>query len=276
MSVQQGTSQGFTPGRIWRGLKRRALHSAEWAHNLLLPLAPLPEVGSELTEITEIRKHAHPRTDISDHLLPLFLEALAVRPRLIVELGVRTGESTFAFERVARLCGSSLVSVDIDDCLRASSWKDWTFVKSDDIEFARQFPEWCRARGINPEIDVLFIDTSHLYDHTVQEIKSWFPYLAEKSKVFFHDTNQRSVYFRQDKSMGIGWDSNRGVIVALQEYLGVKFDENVSFTDCYKGWIIRHNALCSGFTVLERLNCSEANDSHSEDRDAIYESAGSR
>jgi cephalosporin hydroxylase len=276
MSVQQGTSQGFTPGRVWGGIKRRALHSAEWAHNLLLPLEPLADTGSELTEITEIRKHAHPRTDISDHLLPLFLEALAVKPRLIVELGVRTGESTFAFERVARLCGSKLLSVDIDDCLRASTWKDWTFVKSDDIEFARKFPEWCRERGMNPEIDVLFIDTSHLYDHTVQEIASWFPYLAQKSKVFFHDTNQRTVYFRQDKSMGIGWDSNRGVIVALQEYLGVKFDENVSFTDCFKGWIIRHNALCSGFTVLERLSVGEVKPSKSEDYEAVLEGASSR
>jgi hypothetical protein len=242
----------------------------------MLPLAPLPEVGPELIEITEIRKHAHKRTDISEHLLPLFLEGLAAKPRLIVELGVRTGESTFAFERVARLCNSTLLSVDIDDCLRASTWKDWSFVKSDDIAFARQFPEWCAARGMKPEIDVLFIDTSHLYDHTVQEIKAWFPHLSQKAKVFFHDTNQRDVYFRADKSMGIGWDSNRGVIRALQEYLGVKFDENVSFTDCYKGWIIRHNALCSGFTVLERLTVGGENTSRAEDRDAVLEGVGAR
>jgi hypothetical protein len=149
--------------------------------------------------------------------------------------------------------------VDIDDCARVSTCKNRTFVKSDDIAFARKFPDWCAERGIRPEIDVLFIDTSHLYDHTVQEIKSWFPFLSQNSKVFFHDTNQRRVYYRQDKSMGIGWNSDRGVIRALQEYLGVTFDENVSFTNTWKGWIVRHNALCSGFTILERLNLTSPN-----------------
>ncbi len=80
MSGQQKTSQGITPARIWRGLRRRALNSLEWAHNVTLPPPRMMDGGSELPEITEIRKHALPRTDISDHLLPLFLEALAVQP----------------------------------------------------------------------------------------------------------------------------------------------------------------------------------------------------
>ncbi len=176
---------------------------------------------------------------------------------------------------MAKLCGSTLVSVDIDDCERVSSCPTRTFVKSDDIAFAGQFPDWCGERGIRPEIDVLFIDTSHLYDHTVQEIAHWFPYLSQKSKVFFHDTNQRNIYYRQDKSMGIGWDSKRGVIAALQEYLGVNFDENVSFTDARKGWIIRHNARCSGFTVLERVNVSNVNANQQAGNYAVLENAGS-
>jgi cephalosporin hydroxylase len=261
MSDDKQTPQGFASNGILYGITRRALSVLEWAYNLSLSDPRVPEPVSELPEITEIRDHALPRTDISDHLLPLFLEAMAVHPQLIVELGVRTGESTFSLERVATLCGSTLVSVDIDDCARVSTCKNRTFVKSDDIAFARKFPDWCAERGIRPEIDVLFIDTSHLYDHTVQEIKSWFPFLSQNSKVFFHDTNQRRVYYRQDKSMGIGWNSDRGVIRALQEYLGVTFDENVSFTNTWKGWIVRHNALCSGFTILERLNLTSPNTS---------------
>src|SRR5712692_8474476 len=231
--------------------------SVAWAHNLLLPVLRITDCGPELAEIAEIRERAVARTDICDHLVPLFVEALTVHPRLIVELGVRdSGESTFALERVAKLCGSPFVSVDIDDCSRASSWKNWTFVKTDDIEFARRSPEWCRAREIDPEIDVLFIDTSHLYDHTVQEISHWFPFLSQKAKVFFHDTNLRMFYFRQDKSMGLGWSGKRGVMAALEQYFGSKFDEKVSFTDSRKGWIIRHNARCNGFTILEKLHVS--------------------
>ena len=63
----------------------------------------------------------------------------------------------------------------------------------------------------------------------------------------------------KDKSLGVGWQRNRGVMAAIEEYFGTKFNENASFTDVRKGWIVRHNALCSGFTVLERLNFSNGN-----------------
>jgi cephalosporin hydroxylase len=241
------------PRAALHGLVRRTLESVTLMHNFLRPLPQTVDSGSDLDEISEIRKHALVRTDICDHLVTLFAESLAVQPRLIVELGVRTGESTFALERVAKLCGSVLVSVDIDDCLRASPWGKWNFVKNDDIAFACQFPEWCRVREIQPEIDVLLIDTSHIFDHTVQEIAHWFPLLSKKAKVFFHDTNQRRIYFRRDKSMGIG-SGTRGVVAALEDYLGVKLNEKVSFTDFRRGWIIRHDARCSGFTILEKLN----------------------
>lgn len=111
------------------------------------------------------------KTDISDHLETLFMESLSVESRLIVELGVGDGESTFILERVANLWGAKLVSVDIEDCQKVSSFKDRIFIKQDDISFAAEFPAWCGQRGISPVIDVLFIDTSHLYDHTVAEIR---------------------------------------------------------------------------------------------------------
>ncbi len=245
---------------LYRELRKTTLLAIVDAHNFFLP-PPKADSGSELAEINEIRARALPRTDISDHLIALFVEALAVRPRLIVELGVRSGESTFALERVAKLCGSTLVSVDVEEpgssC--APSWKDWTFVKSDDIDFARQFPEWCRARDLRPEVDVLLIDTNHVYVHTVKEIAHWFPLLSPKAKVFFHDTNMHVLFHRKDKSLGVGWQRNRGVMAAIEEYLGTTYNENASFTDVRKGWIIRHNALCSGFTVLERLNFSDGN-----------------
>jgi len=108
-----------------------------------------------------------------------------MRPRLIVELGVRKGQSTFVFERVARLFDAALVSVDIEDCMQASSYPHWHFVQSDDVAFARRFPAWCAEHDLPAQIDVLFIDTSHVYEHTVQEIDAWFPLLAKHALVFF-------------------------------------------------------------------------------------------
>lgn len=192
------------------------------------------------------------KTDISDHLETLFVESLNIESRLIVELGVGDGESTFVLERVANLWGAKLVSVDIDDRAEVSTFKDRIFVHSDDISFAAAFPGWCRKRGFEPMIDILFIDTSHLYDHTVAEISSWFPYLAPRCKVFFHDTNMGEVFVRRDGSTGKGWDNQRGVIRAIEEHLETTFDEKMDFALAHRGWFIRHFTICNGFMILER------------------------
>jgi cephalosporin hydroxylase len=205
-------------------------------------------------ELDEIREHSSTKTDISDHLMTIFLETMAVHPGLIVELGVRGGSgSTFVFEKVARICGSTLIGVDIQDCSAVSSFEDWIFVKSDDVDFAKSFNAWCEQRHIRAQIDALFIDTSHLFDHTVKEIEYWFPFLSGNSKVFFHDTNLGKIYFHKDGSMVVGWDNKRGVIAALEEFFDRSFNEKEHFIQWAKGWAIRHYPYCAGLTVLERV-----------------------
>lgn len=196
------------------------------------------------------------KTDISDHLETLFVESLNIESRLIVELGVGDGESTYVLERIANLWGAKLVSVDIEDRREVSSFKDRTFVQKDDIAFAAEFTNWCKQRNIEPLIDILFIDTSHLYDHTVAEINSWFPFLAKRAKVFFHDTNMSEVFVRKDGSTGKGWDNQRGVIRAIEEHLEVKFDEKKDFVLMHRGWFIRHFTICNGFMVMDRYQNS--------------------
>lgn len=203
--------------------------------------------------LKDIRNRAEKKkTDISDHLETLFMESLNIESKLIVELGVGDGESTFVLERVANLWGAKLVSVDIEDCQKVSKFKDRIFIKTDDIALAAEFSDWCRKRNIIPVIDILFIDTSHLYDHTVAEIKAWFPYLAPHTKVFFHDTNMSPVFVRKDGSTGKGWDNQRGVIRAIEEHLGTKFDETRDFTTMLDGWFIKHFAICNGFMIMEK------------------------
>jgi len=213
-----------------------------------------PQMEGTSAEVQEIVQRASLRyTDISDHLLTLFAEAVSVHPRLIVELGVRGGESTFAFERAARLSGGHVLSVDLEDCQVQSSYPKWTFLKANDITFASQFPEWCSSHQLSPEIDVLFIDTSHLYQHTLEELRLWMPNLAAKSKMILHDTNMKRVYRRADRSLGLGWDNERGVIRALEETLGTKFNETQDFVTVADGWLVRHWSHCNGLTVLEKL-----------------------
>ena len=207
--------------------------------------------------INNIKNRAQKKkTDISDHLEDLFVESLNIESKLIVELGVGDGESTYVLERVANLWGANLVSVDIEDRREVSTFKNRDFIKNDDIAFAAEFTNWCKQRNIEPLVDILFIDTSHLYEHTVAEIKSWFPFLAKRAKVFFHDTNMSEVFVRKDGSTGKGWDNQRGVIRAIEEYLDVKFDEKKDFVFMHKGWFIRHFTICNGFMVMDKYQNS--------------------
>ena len=202
--------------------------------------------------LDDVRVRGRLETDISDHLETLFLEAVSMAPRLIVELGAGDGESTFAFERVAKLWKAVMVSVDIEDRHEVGSYSRRHFIHQDDITFAAEFPAWCRDHGLEAMIDILFIDTSHLYEHTVQEIAVWFPYLSRRGKIIFHDTNMGETFVRKDGTTGKGWDNDRGVIRAVEEYFNKSFNEKEDFTLLIDGWLIRHVRHCNGLTILER------------------------
>ncbi len=199
-----------------------------------------------------VKQRAMFKTDICDHLEPLFLDCLGLKSHVIVELGSGDGESTFVLERVAKMWKATLVSVDIEDRREVGSYRRRFFVRMDDIRFAGEFSSWCDQKSIKPQIDILFIDTSHLYDHTVQEIKAWFPFLSPRAKVIFHDTNLKEVFKRRDGSSGSGWNNDRGVIRAIEEYLGESFNENENFIAVKNGWMIRHYTYCNGLMILDR------------------------
>jgi cephalosporin hydroxylase len=220
-------------------------------HRLFLPNhKPAPSV---LQELNEIREFAAVPSDIDEHLELMFTETLLRRPKLIVELGVRGGTSTFVFERAANLCGASLISVDIDDCSDVSSYPRWHFFQGDDIAFASMFRRFCGDRNIPASIDLLFIDTSHYYDHTLEEINAWFPHLSPGARIMFHDTNMGLTGRRSDGCFQSSWDNQRGVTQAIEKFLSITIDET---RDCYEfanGWLLRHKANCNGFTILDDL-----------------------
>lgn len=208
---------------------------------------------TDLLELKQIREKSHQDTVISDHLETIFIETLAAGPSLIVELGVENGSSTFVFERAARLCGAKLVSVDYNDCSKATDWDEWMFIQSDDIAFADRFPEWRKEKGLPASIDLLFIDTDHHYEHTVKEINKWFPLLSPGAVVIFHDSNVRSAYYRKNGTIGRSRDFKRGVIRAIEDYVGFRLDEQTDFTGLFNKWLIRHYANSNGLTIMKHI-----------------------
>jgi len=200
------------------------------------------------------------RSDISDHLGVLFSETVLTRPRLIVELGTRGGESTRALIAAATVCDAKMLSVDIDPAppLEVPGRERWFFVQSDDVSFGREpdgFESWCAEHELAPEADVIFIDTSHLYQHTRDEIAVWAQRLSPSGVLLFHDTNmQTGLAGRLDGSVAYnGWDNQRGVIRAIEEFLGRNYDEQSFFVDIARGFLVTHRPNCSGFTALRRL-----------------------
>ena len=180
----------------------------------------------------EIIEKSREPSDLMEHLKTIYLESVAMSPKLIVELGVRWGTSTFVFERVAKICNAKLVSIDIAPCANACNWDEWVFIRGNDIEIAK---EWQYGK-----IDVLFVDTSHLYKHTKQEIKYFFPLLNKHALVMFHDINCGK------------WDNKRGVIRALEDYFGRKFNETKKFTGVIKNWELRLYPNCNGLAMMWR------------------------
>jgi len=196
------------------------------------------------------------RSDIADHLSTIFFFATNPRNQLIVELGTRGGESTRALLAAAAVSNARMLSVDIDDCSRLDLpfRERWEFIKSDDVEFGRSgFTKWCESNRLTPLIDVLFIDTSHEYAHTKQEVAVWSQHLADHAVVILHDTNMgNGIYTKLGGGIGIGWDNQRGVIQTVEEFLGRAYDENTFFSDVVNGFKLLHFPYSNGLTILQR------------------------
>ncbi len=202
-----------------------------------------------------------PRSHISDHLSTLFFFAMDSRPKLMVELGTRSGDSTRTLLAAASITQSVLLSVDRKNCggLDLPFNQHWHFVQSDDVEFGKTgFVKWCTHHEMTPRIDLLFIDTSHWYEHTKKEIEIWSPFLSPDGIIVLHDTNMgKGTYARIDGSTGSGYDNDRGVIRVVEEMSNRSYDEMSFFCDLSNGFLIMHHPHCNGLTVLKKYALAE-------------------
>jgi predicted O-methyltransferase YrrM len=127
-----------------------------------------------------------PPSDTSHHLPTLSLLVTEFGLRNVVELGVRTGVSTLALLEAAAAQGGSVLSVDVEPCAEARERVDdaglgerWRFVQMSDLDMPDE--------GIPDPIDLLFVDTTHLYDHTLAELEKYGARLRAGSWVALHD-----------------------------------------------------------------------------------------
>ncbi|MCJ7747943.1 MAG: class I SAM-dependent methyltransferase [Desulfobacterales bacterium] len=182
-------------------------------------------------------------------MLPYIYEfGMMAEPKFIVELGVsKEALANKVLEIVARRFNSDFISCDLYDFGSVCKYEKWIFVQSDDIRFGKFLLE------DKDKVDLLFIDTDELYPHTKEEIETFFPRLNDPCTVMFRCTNLRKELVYQDGvKTHLGWDNQRGVIRAIEEYLEESFDESNQFQKVVKDWEVIHYPWGAGLTVLRR------------------------
>jgi predicted O-methyltransferase YrrM len=119
---------------------------------------------------------------------------------VVAELGTRTGESTSALLAGASASGGHVYSVDIGPVAPSEWWGKtglWQFLSADDMGAKA-------AEFIPAKLDVLFIDTSHTYEHTLGELRRYVPRVKPGGTVLMHDPELRG----DDPIMGWEWVRN--------------------------------------------------------------------
>ncbi len=127
---------------------------------------------------TDLATWADIQVDMAPHYRTL--TRYAREATTIVEFGVRGGVSTWALLDGLPPEGR-LVSVDIIDCIVPPRVRDderWTFIVGDDMDAGVQ-------AQLPAVADLVFIDTSHEYEHTVAEIT--LALTMEPARIIFHD-----------------------------------------------------------------------------------------
>mgnify|MGYP003631838160 CR=1 FL=1 len=152
------------------------------------------------------------REDIDEHLLTLFSLTVSMKPQKIIELGVRSARSTYAFLLASQLIDAKLLSVDIQNPVPSLPISDsmkerWTFLRSDALRFLEDSfeSEWPEASG-----NILYIDDWHSGDHVQKELDLVKDCIKPNDIILLHDLmygnsqpHYRSVDSPQDKQ----WDN---------------------------------------------------------------------
>lgn len=137
-------------------------------------------VGAAVSLREEYERLCATPSDIYLHL-PRFVKMVVdADARHVVELGTRTGVSTVAWLYGLERTGGRLTSVDIDERPAIGDHDHWTFIQGSDLEPA--------VTDQIDDADIVFIDTSHLYEHTLTELYIYRHFVRPGGRLVLHDT----------------------------------------------------------------------------------------
>jgi hypothetical protein len=208
---------------------------------------PISAARSRIVALAE----ANRRIAVHAVLPDIFDATVLAAPKLIVELGVsKEALANKALVVAAELVGARVVGCDLGDFSDVCSYPLWSFCRGDARDFGRKFRT---LYGGTQDVDVLLIDCDELYETTREIIRAWMPNLVPACTVMFRCTNLAKILHYEDgTSTTLGWDNGRGVIRAVEDELGIAFDETRPFEGILSGWRVKHVPWGAGLTVLRR------------------------
>jgi predicted O-methyltransferase YrrM len=149
----------------------------------------VPDPPAETVTTLYQRWHVH---HSYPHLATLHLWARQPGVRTIVELGVDCGHSTAALLDAGRDNGAEVWSVDNNNDVPGKvpalyhDLGNWHLLLAD--SHSQTCQDW-----LPQEIDLLYIDSNHTYDHCSGELKLYGPRVREGGVILGHDTDTQCV-----------------------------------------------------------------------------------
>lgn len=133
------------------------------------------------------RMHSEASRDIREHFTTLSLLVTEFNIKTALELGTRDGGSTIVLLEALQRIHGHLWSVDIEPCMRAHEAVEraglagyWTFIRANSLSFDE--------RAIPRALDLLLIDTFHLYSQTRDELKKTAQLVRKGGWIALHDS----------------------------------------------------------------------------------------
>lgn len=164
-------------------------------------------------------------SDIYLHL-PRFVDLVdLLDAKHVIELGTRTGVSTVAWLYALAQNDGHLTSVDIDVKPAVDDYPHWTYVQGDDVD-----PDVVSA--LQPA-DIVFIDTSHHYHHTVDELNIYRWLVTPGGVLCGHDSE---LMWPEGAPYS---DGPFPVKRAVQEFVKANGYDVEFIHECYGFWIVR-------------------------------------
>ena len=163
-------------------------------------------------------------SDIYLHLPRMVALVEELNATSVLELGTRTGVSTIAWLYALEQTGGHLTSIDLDAKPPIGDFEHWEFIQGDDTDAEL-------IQTLAPA-DIVFIDTSHLYEHTRFELEAYRHLVKPGGVIVCHDTEL-------ERPEGAPAHPRFPVRTAIEEFVTAHGFEWVNIPDCWGLGIIR-------------------------------------